>query len=96
MPEGSARGKIQFSKEEMTNDIFEPIVVEIIALVQDQILRVQLNNRRVTKKILMVGGFGQNGYLKEGLVDVVDPNIAVKESMKPRVISKPSQLSIST
>jgi len=65
------------------HDIFEPVLVEIIALVQDQIKRVQLNNRRATKQILMVGGFGQNGYLRERLREVVGSDVVVKESLKP-------------
>ncbi|RMZ77310.1 hypothetical protein DV737_g4450, partial [Chaetothyriales sp. CBS 132003] len=78
------RSQIQFSKEEMMNNIFEPVVVEVIALVQDQVRRVQLKHQRATKQVLMVGGFGQNGYLRERLEEVLDPTITVKESMKPQ------------
>jgi tRNA A37 threonylcarbamoyltransferase TsaD len=75
--------RIQFSKDEMMNDIFEPVVVEIIGLVQDQIKRVRYNNKKATKQVLMVGGFGQNGYLRDRLKEVVGPDVIVKESMKP-------------
>jgi len=80
---GHFRGQIQFSRDEMIDYIFEPVVVEIIALVQDQINRVQLNYQQATKTILMVGGFGQNRYLQERLKEVVETSIAVEESLRP-------------
>jgi molecular chaperone DnaK (HSP70) len=43
--------------------IFEPIVEEIIQLVKDQIKA----TKKTIKAVLLVGGFGQNSYLKERL-----------------------------
>lgn len=43
--------------------IFEPIVQQVIKLVKDQIIA---TNRKIMA-VLLVGGFGQNNYLKERL-----------------------------
>ena len=55
--------------------IFEPIILKIIKFVEGQI-RASKNEIRA---VLLVGGFGQNGYLKERLrdslsgIDVLQP-----------------------
>jgi hypothetical protein len=43
--------------------IFEPVILHIIKLVKDQISSTQ----KEVKAVLLVGGFGQNAYLKERL-----------------------------
>jgi len=45
------------------NRIFEPIIVKIIELVKGQIK----SSEKEIRAILLVGGFGQNSYLKERL-----------------------------
>lgn len=59
---GIRRGKFTINKNDM-HDIFEPVIHKIIWFVQDQI---RLSGGKA-KSVLLVGGFGQNTYLKERL-----------------------------
>ncbi|KUL89263.1 hypothetical protein ZTR_03713 [Talaromyces verruculosus] len=59
---GIRRGKFTINKNDMY-DIFEPVIHRIILFVQDQI---RLSGGKA-KAVLLVGGFGQNTYLKERL-----------------------------
>ena len=54
-------------------DIFEPVVQKIIKLVKGQILA---TNKKISA-IILVGGFGQNNYLKERLRSSVGKSIQV-------------------
>jgi tRNA A37 threonylcarbamoyltransferase TsaD len=54
-------------------DIFEPVVGKIIQLVKDQITA----TGKKIKTVLLVGGFGQNNYLKERLRSSLDKHIIV-------------------
>jgi hypothetical protein len=55
--------------------IFEPVVMEVIRLVKDQIAtsKVSIN------AVLLVGGFGASNYLKERLRNAIDRNIRVMQ-----------------
>jgi molecular chaperone DnaK (HSP70) len=66
------RGKLPLSLKEMKK-IFEPVITVMTTLVQNQI------NATATKvkAILLVGGFGQNAYLKRTVQEVVGPSIQV-------------------
>jgi len=55
------------------NGIFEPIILKIIELVKGQISATSKNIRAV----LLVGGFGQNAYLKERLRGSLVQNVEV-------------------
>jgi molecular chaperone DnaK (HSP70) len=55
------------------SDIFEPVVEKIIKLVKGQILA---TNKKISA-IILVGGFGQNNYLKERLRSSVGKSILV-------------------
>lgn len=55
--------------------IFEPIVTQIIKLVKDQI---KASNTKI-KAVLLVGGFGQNNYLKEQLRIALGSKIEVMQ-----------------
>lgn len=55
--------------------IFEPVVQEIVALVQGQIAA----TGKTVNAVLMVGGFGQNAYLRETIRASIDPNIEVMQ-----------------
>jgi hypothetical protein len=68
---GIRRGKLTINKNDM-HDIFEPIIYKIIRFVQEQI---RLSGGKA-KSVLLVGGFGQNTYLKERLREAL-PNIEV-------------------
>ena len=56
--------------------VFEPVIVEILRLVRDQVNRVKRRGRSV-KKVLLVGGFGSNIYLKQRIEEEVGPGIGV-------------------
>ena len=60
--QGVRRGKFQISGAEITQ-IFMPVLQEITSLVKGQVAATKKN----VKAVLMVGGFGQNGYLRESL-----------------------------
>lgn len=55
--------------------IFDPVVDEVVALVRGQIAA---TNKKV-KAVLMVGGFGQNAYLRETVRAAIDSNIEVMQ-----------------
>ena len=55
------------------NNIFEPVVGKIIQLVKGQIAA----TKKKIKTVLLVGGFGQNNYLKERLRSSLDKSITV-------------------
>lgn len=59
---GVRRGRFNIKAEEVKG-IFDPIVDKIIKLVNDQIRATS----RPIRAVLLVGGFGQNNYLKERL-----------------------------
>ncbi|KAJ0418508.1 hypothetical protein BJY00DRAFT_177645 [Aspergillus carlsbadensis] len=62
------RGKVTVTPEEM-HFIFEPVILKVIRYVQDQIAAC---DKEVTiKAVLLVGGFGQNSYLKERMRDAI-------------------------
>jgi len=71
---GIRRGRYTVKPAEM-RDIFEPVIMEIIKLVQKQIKATSTEIR----SLLLVGGFGQNNYLKDRLraslkgVEVLQP-----------------------
>lgn len=63
---GVKRGKVTISSEEM-HFIFEPLILKVIQYVQGQISACKTDVRAV----LLVGGFGQNSYLKERVRDAL-------------------------
>ncbi|KAF4626038.1 hypothetical protein G7Y89_g12118 [Cudoniella acicularis] len=71
---GIRRGRFTIKPAEM-RAIFEPVINKIVVLVKDQIKA----SNRLIRAVLLVGGFGQNTYLKERLrtsvngVEVLQP-----------------------
>lgn len=61
------RGKVTLSPQEMY-EIFEPVILKVIKYVQDQIAACGETEIRA---VLLVGGFGQNSYLKERCRDAL-------------------------
>ena len=55
------------------SDIFNAVIKETIGLVKDQI---RATGRQVTA-VLLVGGFGQSGYLRESMRKELGSNIKV-------------------
>lgn len=66
-------------KPSTLEEIFEPVVKQVIRLVEDQIVA---TNRRI-KAVLLVGGFGQNSYLKERLRIALSRNPNKIEVIQP-------------
>jgi hypothetical protein len=60
-------------------DIFEPVVKQVIDLVWGQIKETRVK----IKAILLVGGFGQNNYLKERLRSALINDINKIEVIQP-------------
>lgn len=58
--------------------IFQPVVTEILNLVQGQLDTVRRNNSRI-KAIFMTGGFGNNDYLKEKISQKVGRGVKVNK-----------------
>lgn len=71
---GIRRGRYNLQPGDLKG-IFEPIIINIIELVQGKI---KYSSKKI-KAVLLVGGFGQNNYLKERLrsslggIDVLQP-----------------------
>lgn len=65
---GIRRGRMNIKSAEIKG-IFDPVVDKIIKLVGNQILATKLR----VKAVLLVGGFGQNNYLKERLRNSFSP-----------------------
>ena len=55
------------------NSIFEPVITKVIKLVSAQIL----STKKKVSAVLLVGGFGQNNYLKERLRMTLGKSILV-------------------
>ncbi|KAL8797968.1 MAG: hypothetical protein Q9182_007072 [Xanthomendoza sp. 2 TL-2023] len=72
--QGVRRGRFRMTGAEVKK-IFEPVVEEVVTLVRGQIAA---TNKSV-KAVLLVGGFGQNAYLRETIRASVDPSIEVMQ-----------------
>ncbi|KAF7544953.1 hypothetical protein G7Z17_g9551 [Cylindrodendrum hubeiense] len=71
---GINRGRFSLKASDLQG-IFEPVVLEVIALVKEQITSSNVPIRAV----LLVGGFGASNYLKERLRNAIDKNIQVMQ-----------------
>jgi len=69
---GIRRGRMKISAEEMSG-IFDPIIEKVIALTQSQIR----NTKMPVRTVLLVGGFGQNNYLKQRLRAALGPAVEI-------------------
>jgi phosphoribosylformylglycinamidine (FGAM) synthase-like amidotransferase family enzyme len=77
-------GKLRLSNREV-RAIFDPVVNEVVSLVKSQIKA----TRRDVKAVLMVGGFGQNAYLKERITVSINRNIEVIQTINRYILSYP-------
>lgn len=59
--------------------IFDPIVTEIVELVQDQITAARNRTRKDIKAVLLAGGFGSNVYLRKRIQEAIGDKIEVKK-----------------
>ena len=72
--QGVRRGKFKMSGSQV-KQIFDPVVDEVVTLVRGQITATQ----KKVKAVLLVGGFGQNAYLRETVRAAIDPDIEVMQ-----------------
>lgn len=72
--QGVRRGKFRMTGAQVSQ-IFEPVVQEVVMLVKGQIAA----TGKKVKAVLMVGGFGQNAYLRETIRSAIDPSIEVMQ-----------------
>ena len=63
---GIRRGKMRMTGADI-RAIFEPVVKEILGLVKGQIQA----TKTTVKAVLMVGGFGQNAYLRDRIREAI-------------------------
>lgn len=68
-------GKFAISGKEV-QDLFEPVISEILDLVRSQIAETRKAGR-VTKAVLLAGGFGRNEYLKKRIQAEVGESVKV-------------------
>lgn len=71
---GISRGRFALKASDLQT-IFEPVVLEVIRLVKDQIS----SSNVPIRAILLVGGFGASNYLKERLRNAVDKKIQIMQ-----------------
>ncbi|PTB75898.1 hypothetical protein M440DRAFT_1334688 [Trichoderma longibrachiatum ATCC 18648] len=71
---GITRGRYALKASDLKT-IFEPVVLEVIKLVKDQIT---VSNVPI-RAVLLVGGFGASNYLKERLRNAVDKSIQIMQ-----------------
>lgn len=69
---GIFRGYLTLTALQAKN-IFEPIIVEVLGLIQDQVTKIQSKDGAVSA-ILLVGGFGQSNYLHSRVQNQFGPN----------------------
>ena len=89
-------GKVAISAETIRT-IFEPVIQNILELINDQIGRVRGRNRSV-KAVLLVGGFGSNEYLKSRIERQVGRSVKVikVENWSETCPEDPSSMLITT
>ncbi|KAI2613000.1 actin-like ATPase domain-containing protein, partial [Hypoxylon fragiforme] len=83
-------------------DIFDPLVWDVLGLINDQVKKAQLARRgKGVKGIFLVGGFGSSQYLKERVeqsvpnVQVIQPDDAWAAIVKGAVLSRvPEQAAV--
>lgn len=57
---GVQRGRLRISQTDMASAIFEPVISDILALVNEQIT---MAGKNTVAAVLLVGGFGNSAYL---------------------------------
>lgn len=62
---GIVDGTLCLKAEELRNDVFEPVIKEVLALIEEQLVKAQ-----TLQAIFLVGGFGSSNYLFERVQQV--------------------------
>lgn len=71
---GIHNGKLRISGQEV-KDVFEPVIEEILGLVQGQIT----NTKKPVKAVLLAGGFGSSEYLRKRIQAAISAGIDVRK-----------------
>lgn len=71
---GITRGRYALKAADLQT-IFEPVVLEVIKLVKDQITA----SNTAIRAVLLVGGFGASNYLKERIRNAIDRKIQIMQ-----------------
>ena len=71
---GISRNKFRMTGADVRN-IFEPVVKEVISLVDGQIKATGTS----VKAVLLVGGLGQSGYLRDRIKEAISPDVKVMQ-----------------
>lgn len=72
---GIRRGRMTVTGADFEK-VFEPVIHEVISLIKGQIESTILP----VKAVLLVGGFGQNAYLRDRIRQAVGSNVEVMQS----------------
>ena len=72
---GIRRGRFRILGADIRN-IFEPVIQRVIGLIMGQIEA----TLRPVKAVLLVGGFGQNGYLRDRIRQEIGKDLEVMQS----------------
>ncbi|KAI9836586.1 MAG: hypothetical protein M1819_001218 [Sarea resinae] len=72
---GIKKGRLRMTRAEI-QAIFEPVISEVLSLVQGQIEA----SRATPKAVLLVGGFGQSAYLRDRIRAMVGADMEVLQS----------------
>ncbi|KAL0094255.1 hypothetical protein F4703DRAFT_1787960 [Phycomyces blakesleeanus] len=68
---GVADGRLQVTVDELREDVFEPVVKQVLDLISDQINQ----SRTQIDAIFLVGGFGQSRYLGRRVKEIFKPKV---------------------
>ena len=72
---GVRRGRLRVAGEEVKK-VFEPVIREVITLIEGQIEA----TKKPIKAVLLVGGFGQSAYLRDRIRQAIGTKMEVMQS----------------
>ena len=70
-PPAIIRGNLRLSSKIIAREIFDPVINEIVKLVNNQIIA----TKKTVKAVVLVGGFGENSYLRKRLQKEIGEHI---------------------
>lgn len=77
---GIKNRRLEIPSKDLQEKVFEPVIMEIQKLVQNQISETTAKTVKV-KAVLLAGGFGQNEYLLRRLQTAVGIDVPVRVVM---------------
>ncbi|KAL0080402.1 hypothetical protein J3Q64DRAFT_1838516 [Phycomyces blakesleeanus] len=70
---GIEDGKLQISVDDLREEVFEPVVKQVLDLISDQVNQA----RKKLDAVFLVGGFGQSKYLQERVKETFESKIGL-------------------